>query len=175
VAGPAANGGNGIAGIARGADRVWSLIADDNSLFFTVNGHVYRLNRKTGEEVWKYRLDIKLEDMSWFPQEHVKNLDDRFTGTPQMTQLVISEGSVYFGSWDGIHALDAQTGSEKWRLLTPNPIYTSPCVRDGVLYFTCRKGEVGSLMVHPSDIRVKSDMLEALYAVQVEAGTYEGK
>ena len=49
-----------------------------------------------------------------------------------MHRLAIAEGMVYVGSPDTyLHALDVETGQEKWRFNTKSGVASSPAVTEG--------------------------------------------
>ncbi|MFM9964211.1 MAG: PQQ-binding-like beta-propeller repeat protein [Planctomycetaceae bacterium] len=55
----------------------------------------------------------------------------------------VSEGVVYFGLGDGgsaVCAVDALTGTERWRIETPYPVFAPPTVADGKLYLATGNG-----------------------------------
>jgi hypothetical protein len=53
---------------------------------------------------------------------------------PQNVQVITSNGVVYISTSRGLYALDANTGSVKWRFDTELPLGNSPTVQDGVVY-----------------------------------------
>jgi len=82
------------------------------------------------------------------------------TGPKQFDQLVwkfetdsyvssspaVSDGVVYFGSWDGyLYALDINTGQEQWKFYTDDYVRSSPAVSDGVVYFGSDDGYLYAL------------------------------
>lgn len=55
----------------------------------------------------------------------------------------VSDGVVYFGLGDGgfaICAVDAMTGTQRWRIETPYPVFAPPTVADGKLYVATGNG-----------------------------------
>ena len=51
------------------------------------------------------------------------------TGNSVGSSPTVVNGTVYFGSWDGnLYAVDALTGSEKWRVRTGEKDYSSSAV-----------------------------------------------
>lgn len=52
------------------------------------------------------------------------------SGTP-----MVVDGTVYFGDWDGfVHAVDPDTGEERWRTEVGSPVMSSVTVDDGDVY-----------------------------------------
>jgi outer membrane protein assembly factor BamB len=53
----------------------------------------------------------------------------------QYTVIVIQNVTVYVGSDDGnLYALDANTGSLRWKFTTGGPVMSSPTINDGIVY-----------------------------------------
>ena len=60
-----------------------------------------------------------------------------------MTSPTIADGVVYIASLSGhIHAIDQQTGTEKWKFKSSMPVASSPTVADGLLYFVSSGGDL---------------------------------
>jgi eukaryotic-like serine/threonine-protein kinase len=63
------------------------------------------------------------------------------TGGPIRSTPAVVGGVLYFGSSDGdFYALDAKSGSERWRFHTRGAVTSSPAVADGFVYFASRDG-----------------------------------
>ncbi|HSJ15494.1 MAG TPA: PQQ-binding-like beta-propeller repeat protein [Longimicrobiales bacterium] len=86
------------------------------------DGFLYAIDAATGAERWRFDHEV-----SWV------------TGTP-----VVWQGTVFAGSSDArfFHAVDAATGTEQWRLGTSAPVWSSPFVADGIVYFGDSGGTV---------------------------------
>lgn len=57
--------------------------------------------------------------------------EDEIRSTP-----VLSEGSIYFGSYDtNLYCLDAKTGKERWKYTTDGGVVSSPSVADETVFF----------------------------------------
>ena len=89
----------------------------DDAVYFTAdNGYLFRLERASGKEVWRYELG----------DERVS----RITGHPAVydwdwhgPRPLIAGGVVYVGSGDGsLHAVDAANGTRRWRAETKGRI-----------------------------------------------------
>jgi eukaryotic-like serine/threonine-protein kinase len=113
--------------------------------FTSYDGYCYSLDATTGRELWKFKTGgekkvganglwtMKPSDM------YMEDLWDFFLSSPVVG--VNGPGNykgptVYFGSSDGnLYALDAITGSFKWKFRTNGIIHTSPALYEGVIFF----------------------------------------
>lgn len=66
----------------------------------------------------------------------------KFTGVPfgnNPASPVLSDGTLYFASGTRIYAVDAETGTQKWRYpkdtLLTSPVLSTPAISKGTLYF----------------------------------------
>ncbi len=57
-----------------------------------------------------------------------------------LTPAAAAGGTVFFGSREGLHAVDARTGRELWKLKTDEPVSGVPVVAGGVVYFSTGLG-----------------------------------
>ncbi len=64
-----------------------------------------------------------------------------------LTQVAAAGGTVFFGSREGLHAVDARTGRELWKLKTDEPVSSVPVVAGGVVYFCTGAGLAGPRVV----------------------------
>jgi outer membrane protein assembly factor BamB len=89
-------------------------VAEDRVLFGSWDGNIYAVDRKRGEEVWRF-------------------------GTPSIVRSspVEKDGTVYIGDWTGsMNAVRLEDGEEVWSYETGRDhIYSTPCVDNGTLYF----------------------------------------
>jgi hypothetical protein len=65
----------------------------------------------------------------------------------------LTGGTIYVGN-DGqhrssLHAIDPATGAVKWKFTVPNQIFSTPAVRDGVVYFHSRDDHVYAALYGP--------------------------
>ncbi|HET9046373.1 MAG TPA: PQQ-binding-like beta-propeller repeat protein, partial [Casimicrobiaceae bacterium] len=118
---------------SRTGERVWTFSAgrpiygeaaiDDDAVYFVCdNGYLFKLKRATGEEVWRYDLgDSRVSRILGHPAV--------FDWDWQAPKPVVTGGVVYVGSGDGgVHAVDAATGSARWRTSVPGRVRTSAAV-----------------------------------------------
>ena len=108
--------------------------------FGSCNGYYYAVNILNGELVWKFRtggekwiggigyLGMKPSD------RYMNDLWDYYLSSPLVIQKE-NKQTLYFGSSDGnLYALDAQSGTLKWKFKTGGIIHTSPAFYQGTLY-----------------------------------------
>lgn len=88
-------------------------LATESSVFFTAdNGHVYRLARDSGREMWRYDLgDAQIPRI--LPHPGVYEYDYR------APRPVLIGSTIFIGAADGgFHAIDAASGTQRWRIQT---------------------------------------------------------
>ena len=84
----------------------------DALYFASDDGHLYRLDRSSGKEVWRHDLgDARAPRV--LPHPAV------FEWDWQGAAPLVADGTVYVGAGDGgFHAVDAATGERRWRFAT---------------------------------------------------------
>ncbi len=88
-------------------------------------GHLYALDAITGEQLWRYQTGRRTA---------VSRSNAPRTGYVN-TSPVAAEGVVYVGSADGyLHAVDAATGEQLWKVDLKDPIHAIAGVEGGVVY-----------------------------------------
>ena len=86
-----------------------ALLTGDAIFFTADNGFLFKLDRKTGKEVFRYDLGDALTPRI-LPHPFVYDWDNK------SPQPVIADGVIYVGSGDGsLHAVNANTGKRVWR------------------------------------------------------------
>lgn len=97
-------------GVAATADAVY---------FVCDNGYLYKLDRRSGKQVWRYELgDADVPRI--LPHPNVFGWDWQ-APTP-----VVADGVVHVGSGEGsMHAVDAESGQRRWRFATQGKIRNS--------------------------------------------------
>jgi len=101
------------------------------------DGKFYAFDAQTGAVKWKFttggerRFEAKgLHGM----QPKNQTFADPFD--VYLSSPVMVEGAVYFGSGDGhLYALDAATGTLRWKFKTGDVVHASPAFANGVLFF----------------------------------------
>ena len=89
------------------------------------DGRVYAFNGATGSILWATTVQTEGADS---------------------TPVLGADGSLYMGAGSGVVALDAATGSQKWRFDTAGDVESSPTLApDGTLYFGADDAKVYAL------------------------------
>ena len=103
-------------------------IADNTVFIGARDGILYAVDLRTGREKW--RAD---HQVSWVN-----------------TSPAVADNIVVAGSSDArfVHGVDARTGRELWRQTTPAPVWSSPAIARGLVYF----GDSGGNL-HVLDLR----------------------
>lgn len=112
-------------------------VANGTLYIGSYDGKLYALDAKSGAVKWKFategerRFEAKgLHGM----QPKMQTIADPFD--VYLSSPVVAEGGVYFGSGDGhLYALDANSGSLRWKFKTGNVVHASPAFVNGVLFF----------------------------------------
>jgi eukaryotic-like serine/threonine-protein kinase len=118
--------------------RVASSPAVANGLvyFGSYDGNFYVVAADTGKLRWKFRNAAERR----FAGTHLHGSVPEGETMPDPFDVYLSSpsvwnGSVYFGSGDGnVYALDATSGSPKWKFKTGDVVHASPAIADGKLY-----------------------------------------
>lgn len=160
-------------------------VATDRAVFFVCdNGFLFKLERATGKEVWRYDLgDAAVARV--LPHRAVFEYDY------QAPRPTLHDGILYVGAADGgFHAVDAESGQRRWRFQGKGKIRADALVRDsqvvfgtidGVLYAVDRatgteawkkdlKVAVTSTPVLVGDRIVVGSRSAALYALKPDTG-----
>lgn len=102
---------------AAGRPILGTALVTGDAVFFTCdNGYLFRLRRDDGKEVWRYDLgDSRVSRV--LPHPGVFNWD--WHGA----RPALADGVLYAGSGDGgFHAVDAASGTQRWRFATGAPV-----------------------------------------------------
>jgi eukaryotic-like serine/threonine-protein kinase len=104
--------------------------------FGSYDGNFYAVDASSGQLKWKF----KTEGEQRFAAKHIHGAEPASETMPDpfdfyLSSPVVSKGSVYFGSGDtNIYALDAATGSLRWKFKTGDVVHASPAISDGTLF-----------------------------------------
>jgi len=77
-------------------------------------------------------------------------------GAPIKSSPVATGGLVYVGSASGFHALDAETGREKWKVAVKGGVESAACVAKGMVYFTGMDGNVYAVAAQNGNVKWKA-------------------
>ncbi len=141
-------------------------VSGGTAYFGSWDGYFYAVNRHTGALRWKFALDcqnaiVPSPARCLTPAQQQQQAQQRATtdgGIVTSTAAVV-DGVVYFGGGRTLYALDARTGSLKWKhVICGNPddpscladandgvrIFSSPAVASGLVFVgTSADGQVG--------------------------------
>src|SRR5580704_4439500 len=111
-------------------------VADGRVYFGSFDGNFYALNAATGKPLWKFATGGERR----FSARHLHGAEPAAEVMPDpfdffLSSPALAAGAVYFGSGDGnVYALDAATGTLRWKYHTGNVVHASPAISDGTLY-----------------------------------------
>jgi outer membrane protein assembly factor BamB len=100
------------------------------------DSNFYAVDATTGQLRWKFKTVGERR----FAATHLHGAEPAAETMPDpfdfyLSSPVVANGVVYFGSGDtNIYALDAATGSLKWKFKTGDVVHASPAISDGVLF-----------------------------------------
>ena len=104
--------------------------------FLSYDGHFYALDAAIGQVKWKFSTGGEKH----YAGTHLHYLQPAVESMPDPWDFYLSSpsvwhGTVYFGSSDGyVYALDADSGTLKWKFKTGDVVHSSPAIADGTLY-----------------------------------------
>ncbi len=133
-----------------------ALTVLDNKVIATEvqSGTIIALDSESGKELW----NIQMGDMKYRPTQHWV-----------ITEPAALENTLYIGAWGGEHpdskgapaysnliAIDAMTGTEKWRYQVNNFIMYAPAFADGKLIVINMEGSITAYNEGTTDIQATS-------------------
>jgi outer membrane protein assembly factor BamB len=104
--------------------------------FGSYDSYFYAVDAATGQLKWKFHTAGERR----FSANHLHGAEPAAEIMPDpfdfyLSSPVVWNGAVYFGSGDSnIYALDALSGTLKWKFKTGNVVHASPAIADGTLY-----------------------------------------
>jgi eukaryotic-like serine/threonine-protein kinase len=104
--------------------------------FGSYDGNFYAVDAATGQLKWKF----KTEGERRFAAKHLHGAEPASETMPDpfdsfLSSPLIWGGGVYFGSGDtNVYALDAATGTLKWKFKTGDVVHASPAISGGKLF-----------------------------------------
>lgn len=107
------------------------------TVYFTAyDGNLYAVDAASGALKWKFQTAGERR----FSGKHLHGTQPVGEIMPDpfdcyLSSPVVSNGAVYFGSGDGnVYAVDAASGSLKWRFKTGDVVHASPALADGTVF-----------------------------------------
>jgi outer membrane protein assembly factor BamB len=104
--------------------------------FGSYDGKFYAVNGASGQLKWKFATEGERR----FAGKHLHGSEPAAETMPDPFDFYLSSpavwgGAVYFGSGDGnVYALDARSGTLKWKFHTGDTVHASPAISDGTLF-----------------------------------------
>jgi outer membrane protein assembly factor BamB len=104
--------------------------------FESYDSNFYAVEVATGALKWKFATNGEKR----FSAPHMHGMLPASEPVPDpfdfyLSSPAVANGAVYFGSGDGnVYALEAATGSLKWKFQTADVVHASPAVADGLVF-----------------------------------------
>ena len=104
--------------------------------FESYDSNFYAVDAATGALKWKFATNGERR----FAAKHIHGMLPESEAMPDpfdfyLSSPAVSNGVVYFGSGDGnVYALDAATGTLKWKFQTGDVVHASPALAEGLLF-----------------------------------------
>lgn len=121
-----------------------ALATPDAVYFVCDNGYLFKLDRATGKEIWRYDLgDERASRIA--PHQLVKNSGD-FDWDFHAPKPLLADGVIYIGSGDGgMNAVDPEKGSRIWRFQAQGKIREGAVLDGSHLIFGTKENLVYAL------------------------------
>ena len=163
------------------------LACHDGVVCLTAGGMVAAVDAKTGKEKWTYKPQLSK------PKEETGarvfrmgqggarvqvfvagNLNvPAASGSGPLSAPLVADGVLYFGSREGLHALNLKTRHEMWKFPTPAGVSGRPVVSEGVIYFGTSRTNQANVAAWPQGGLVAAGVPEKANA-QEEPGKVPG-
>ncbi len=104
---------------------IWAspAVVDGKVYVGSDGGVAYCLNASDGTAIWNYTLPVRNQGRPGA------------SGPAIGSSMAVSDGYVYFGSYDrNVYCLNANTGEKVWNYTTRNTVQSSPAVVNGKVY-----------------------------------------
>lgn len=127
--------------------EVSPLLHNQKIYFGNTDGVFNCVDKTTGERLWKFEL----------PQ------NEKHKGI--RSSAACTDDIIVFGAEDGgLYALDAESGTLKWKHDTGASIVSSPCIADGNVYVGNLGGIISAVEVQSGTLRWRFDAGASIYA-----------
>jgi len=113
-----------------------AAVADGLVYIESYDGNLYAFDAKSGATRWTFKTSGERR----FTAKHLHGGEpaSELIADPfdvYLSSPAVEHGAVYFGSGDGnVYAVDAATGTLKWKFQTGDVVHASPALADGTLY-----------------------------------------
>jgi outer membrane protein assembly factor BamB len=121
---------------AHGQVKSSPAVADGVVYAVSLDGSLYAVDAANGKQLWSFATEgehrfTKAGNLGSFPPtEVVPDPWDFYLSSP-----AVVDGAVYFGGGDGkVYAVDASSGTLKWKFKTGDVVHSSPAVSGGIVY-----------------------------------------
>jgi outer membrane protein assembly factor BamB len=111
-------------------------VQDGTVYFASYDSNLYAVDASSGQLKWKFQTGGERRYIG----KHLHYLQPAAESMPDPWDIYLSSpsvanGTVYFGSGDGnVYALDAKSGTLKWKVQTGDVVHSSAAIADGTLY-----------------------------------------
>lgn len=140
-----------------GAPLFGEPLATSDALYFTCDdGRLYKLDRASGREVWRYELDDGRTPRV-LPHPAVYEYDH------SAPRPVLVDGMLFVGAGDGgVHAVRESDGTRVWRVATGDRVRTDALVHGERVYFGSLDGHLYALDRTNGTLAWKKNLFGAL-------------
>ncbi len=142
--------------IGLGGSIVAKAVAYKGRVYFgCCDKNFYCVDRKTGEEVWRFSTNGLMHNESG---------------------AAFRDGVVYFCCADGnLYAVDAESGELRWKFKTRGPLYGDPTTDGDRVYFSSKDGSIYSVNAESGELVWKLDVnAHTLYPAVHKGRIYAG-
>ncbi|MFZ1081368.1 MAG: PQQ-binding-like beta-propeller repeat protein [Candidatus Kryptoniota bacterium] len=157
-----------------GIIRCKPAIADSVVYFESDDGNLYGIDQNSGAKIWSLDIGNNIRRVLPSLTATTGNYWDYMQSSP-----CVDSGVVYVGSGDSsFYAVDAQSGTLKWKTKTGNIIRSSPCVCEGMVYVGSWDGFIYAFNKQDGTVAWKHDTRgngNSYQAVQPSPRVYDGK
>ena len=120
------------------------------------SGFLYKLDRKSGAETWRARIDSV--NAPRLPANHEKTRWDRYGSS-----VVADSKRLYIASRDKhLYALDAKTGREEWKVAADDIMTATPALYGDDVIFAAYDGKVRAVSARDGTLRWTYDSKVAI-------------
>jgi outer membrane protein assembly factor BamB len=167
-----------------------SAVVYDGLICLAVGDRLIAVDAETGKEKWTYKPSLKTQQspdgrrgviVMRARAARIQAVQVRMlvagnaglagVGSGGLSGAAVVNGVIYFGSREGLHALEKKSRSEIWRFDTPLPVSGRPIVANGVIYFHTTRGMLAGLTRTAPGGRgdLAPQQRAGLYAVRLKA------